>query len=198
MDIAAACTSSSVACCLPQGCQLPVSTFPAQPPPTHRPPVTCHLMPPCLLPPVPPVPTAAGEEDAKVFCAHYYVKPEGNCDLSRRSDPHGEFTGLNVLIARQVSGGGPECEKGALRAGAPSRQLAAAPALHACLPNGKPQRIPSQPHGGSACCLVPGAAEPGGDRPAGGQERGGDVSPAGRLPRAAVRGEAEAPPPPPR
>lgn len=39
-----------------------------------------------------------------MFCAHYYVKPGGNCDLSRRSDPHGEFGGLNVLTARQVGG----------------------------------------------------------------------------------------------
>lgn len=42
-----------------------------------------------------------GEERARVFNAHYYIKPEGNCDLSPRSDPHGEFGGLNVLIARQ-------------------------------------------------------------------------------------------------
>eukprot|EP00884_Botryococcus_braunii_P010010 jgi/Botrbrau1/1900/Bobra.0005s0016.2 len=30
----------------------------------------------------------------------YYIKPEGNCDLSPRSDPHEEFGGLNCLIQR--------------------------------------------------------------------------------------------------
>ncbi|PSC67095.1 spermatogenesis-associated 20, partial [Micractinium conductrix] len=43
-----------------------------------------------------------GPDAAAVFCSHYYVKPEGNCDLSPRSDPHGEFAGLNCLIARQT------------------------------------------------------------------------------------------------
>lgn len=43
-----------------------------------------------------------GPEEAKPFCAHYYVKPGGNCDLSPRSDPHQEFGGLNCLIARQT------------------------------------------------------------------------------------------------
>ena len=32
--------------------------------------------------------------------ANYYVKHNGNCDLSRMSDPHGEFVGKNVLIER--------------------------------------------------------------------------------------------------
>ena len=32
--------------------------------------------------------------------ANYYVKRNGNCDLSRISDPHGEFVGKNVLIER--------------------------------------------------------------------------------------------------
>lgn len=36
-----------------------------------------------------------------MFEAHYYVKPEGNCDLSRMSDPHGEFLQKNVPIERQ-------------------------------------------------------------------------------------------------
>ncbi|EFN56229.1 hypothetical protein CHLNCDRAFT_145019 [Chlorella variabilis] len=42
-----------------------------------------------------------GPEDAPAFCAHYYAKQGGNCDLSPRSDPHGEFVGLNCLIQRQ-------------------------------------------------------------------------------------------------
>jgi hypothetical protein len=42
-----------------------------------------------------------GKEHAKMFEAHYYVKPEGNCDLSRMSDPHGEFLQKNVPIERQ-------------------------------------------------------------------------------------------------
>lgn len=29
------------------------------------------------------------------------MKPGGNCDLSRMSDPHKEFVGKNVLIQRQ-------------------------------------------------------------------------------------------------
>ncbi|KAG2697342.1 hypothetical protein I3760_07G101400 [Carya illinoinensis] len=42
-------------------------------------------------------------EHATVFKNHYYVKPSGNCDLSRMSDPHHEFKGKNVLIERQNS-----------------------------------------------------------------------------------------------
>lgn len=34
---------------------------------------------------------------------HYYIKPSGNCDLSRMSDPHGEFKGKNVLIERNAT-----------------------------------------------------------------------------------------------
>ncbi|KAL2634596.1 hypothetical protein R1flu_006075 [Riccia fluitans] len=41
------------------------------------------------------------EVSAAVFASHYYVKPDGNCNLSRMSDPHNEFTGKNVLIERQ-------------------------------------------------------------------------------------------------
>ncbi|CAK7348254.1 unnamed protein product [Dovyalis caffra] len=37
-------------------------------------------------------------EHATLFKDHYYVKPLGNCDLSRMSDPHNEFKGKNVLI----------------------------------------------------------------------------------------------------
>ncbi|XP_038876725.1 spermatogenesis-associated protein 20 [Benincasa hispida] len=37
-------------------------------------------------------------EHADFFRDHYYIKPSGNCDLSRLSDPHGEFKGKNVLI----------------------------------------------------------------------------------------------------
>lgn len=39
-------------------------------------------------------------EHATLFKEHYYVKPSGNCDLSRMSDPHNEFEGKNVLIER--------------------------------------------------------------------------------------------------
>ncbi|CAA0828176.1 catalytics [Striga hermonthica] len=39
-------------------------------------------------------------ENAMLFKEHYYVKPSGNCDLSRMSDPHNEFKGKNVLIER--------------------------------------------------------------------------------------------------
>ncbi|KAL9247185.1 hypothetical protein vseg_020642 [Gypsophila vaccaria] len=39
-------------------------------------------------------------EHATLFKEHYYVKPTGNCDLSRMSDPHNEFRGKNVLIER--------------------------------------------------------------------------------------------------
>jgi uncharacterized protein YyaL (SSP411 family) len=35
----------------------------------------------------------------KLFVSHYGVKPAGNADLSPRSDPHGEFTGRNILRA---------------------------------------------------------------------------------------------------
>jgi hypothetical protein len=45
-----------------------------------------------------------------MFIAYYYVKTEGNCDLSRMSDPHGEFGGKNVLIKRpsvDVQGSAP-------------------------------------------------------------------------------------------
>ncbi|KAK9281598.1 hypothetical protein L1049_004501 [Liquidambar formosana] len=42
-------------------------------------------------------------EDATLFKDHYYVKPLGNCDLSRMSDPHNEFRGENVLIERNDS-----------------------------------------------------------------------------------------------
>ncbi|KAI3979037.1 hypothetical protein MKX01_016212 [Papaver californicum] len=39
-------------------------------------------------------------EYAKLFKEHYYIKPSGNCDLSKMSDPHKEFKGFNVLIER--------------------------------------------------------------------------------------------------
>lgn len=39
-------------------------------------------------------------EHANLFKEHYYIKPSGNCDLSKMSDPHKEFKGLNVLIER--------------------------------------------------------------------------------------------------
>ncbi|KAJ4783320.1 hypothetical protein LUZ62_034566 [Rhynchospora pubera] len=40
-------------------------------------------------------------ENANLFKDHYYVKSSGNCDLSRMSDPHGEFKGKNVLFERR-------------------------------------------------------------------------------------------------
>ncbi|KAL5701127.1 dTMP kinase [Ranunculus cassubicifolius] len=39
-------------------------------------------------------------EHAELFKDHYYIKPLGNCDLSKMSDPHNEFKGKNVLIER--------------------------------------------------------------------------------------------------
>lgn len=39
-----------------------------------------------------------GKENADLFMKNYYVKRNGNCDLSRLSDPHGEFVGKNTLI----------------------------------------------------------------------------------------------------
>ncbi|GMH31017.1 hypothetical protein Nepgr_032860 [Nepenthes gracilis] len=39
-------------------------------------------------------------EHAPLFKEHYSIKPSGNCDLSRLSDPHNEFEGKNVLIER--------------------------------------------------------------------------------------------------
>ncbi|KAL5795533.1 hypothetical protein ACOSQ2_000353 [Xanthoceras sorbifolium] len=37
-------------------------------------------------------------DHANLFKEHYYIKPTGNCDLSRMSDPQNEFKGKNVLI----------------------------------------------------------------------------------------------------
>jgi len=39
-----------------------------------------------------------GEPDAAEFCRHYGVLPDGNAP--QESDPHGEFTGKNILIER--------------------------------------------------------------------------------------------------
>ncbi|KAK4732224.1 hypothetical protein R3W88_025212 [Solanum pinnatisectum] len=39
-------------------------------------------------------------EHATLVKDHYYIKPSGNCDLSRKSDPHNEFKDKNVLIER--------------------------------------------------------------------------------------------------
>ncbi|GAB4840937.1 hypothetical protein Ancab_021697 [Ancistrocladus abbreviatus] len=39
-------------------------------------------------------------EHSTIFKEHYYIKPSGNCDLSRLSDPHNEFKWKNVLIER--------------------------------------------------------------------------------------------------
>lgn len=53
-----------------------------------------------LLSARPQIDAALGPERAPAFKAHYYVKKQGNCDLSRMSDPHHEFGGKNVLIER--------------------------------------------------------------------------------------------------
>lgn len=42
-----------------------------------------------------------GPSRAPLFKQRYYVKPEGNADLSDLSDPHDEFQGKNCLIARK-------------------------------------------------------------------------------------------------
>ncbi|KAF3795756.1 Uncharacterized protein EJ110_NYTH04460 [Nymphaea thermarum] len=42
-----------------------------------------------------------GVDSMKPFKDHYYIKPTGNCDLSKLSDPHHEFTGKNVLIENE-------------------------------------------------------------------------------------------------
>ncbi len=39
---------------------------------------------------------------APLFISHYYIKDEGNADLNPRSDPHGEFGGLNCLRQAQT------------------------------------------------------------------------------------------------
>ncbi len=39
---------------------------------------------------------------APLFISHYYVKDKGNADLNLRSDPHGEFGGLNCLRQAQT------------------------------------------------------------------------------------------------
>jgi len=39
---------------------------------------------------------------APLFISYYYVKDEGNADLNPRSDPHGEFGGLNCLRQAQT------------------------------------------------------------------------------------------------
>lgn len=41
-------------------------------------------------------------QHAPMFMAHYYIKAEGNADLSPRSDPHHEFQGLNCLRQAQT------------------------------------------------------------------------------------------------
>ncbi len=40
-----------------------------------------------------------GVEDARIFCRHYGVEEAGNAPAA--SDPHGEFSGKNILIERQ-------------------------------------------------------------------------------------------------
>ncbi|MFZ4680928.1 MAG: thioredoxin domain-containing protein [Terrimicrobiaceae bacterium] len=45
---------------------------------------------------------ALGAKDAEIFCRHYGVEENGNAPAG--SDPHGEFTGKNILIEREASG----------------------------------------------------------------------------------------------
>eukprot|EP01083_Nonionella_stella_P068336 181358_1 len=42
-------------------------------------------------------------DNADVFCKEFFVKPNGNCTLSHRSDPHRDFVGLNVLIRHKIT-----------------------------------------------------------------------------------------------
>lgn len=41
-------------------------------------------------------------QHAPMFMAHYYIKAQGNADLTPRSDPHHEFGGLNCLRQAQT------------------------------------------------------------------------------------------------
>lgn len=58
-------------------------------------------------------------QQAPMFMSHYYIKAQGNADLSPRSDPHHEFGGLNCLrqaqtlqeTARQVGVGEEEARQ---------------------------------------------------------------------------------------
>ncbi|MEO8204808.1 MAG: thioredoxin domain-containing protein [Chthoniobacterales bacterium] len=43
---------------------------------------------------------ALGAKDAEIFCRTYGVEPDGNAPAN--SDPHGEFTGKNILIQRHA------------------------------------------------------------------------------------------------
>ncbi len=47
-----------------------------------------------------------GLEDGEKFCRHYGVKEEGN--VAPENDPHGEFTGRNILIEREPAVEGDE------------------------------------------------------------------------------------------
>ena len=41
-------------------------------------------------------------QHASMFISHYYIKAQGNADLTPRSDPHHEFGGLNCLRQAQT------------------------------------------------------------------------------------------------
>lgn len=41
-------------------------------------------------------------QHAPMFMSHYYIKAQGNADLTPRSDPHHEFGGLNCLRQAQT------------------------------------------------------------------------------------------------
>ena len=69
-----------------------------------------------------------GQKRATVFKPHYRVKAGGNADISTRSDPHGEFAGLNCLIEAQ------SVAESAAAAGEQSEHLHTSPLcrLHPC------------------------------------------------------------------
>jgi len=50
----------------------------------------------------PEIVEALGAGEAEIFCRHYGVEENGNAPAA--SDPHGEFTGKNILIERESSG----------------------------------------------------------------------------------------------
>lgn len=43
--------------------------------------------------------TILDPDEYEIFASYYQVRDEGNCNMSERSDPHGEFKGKNCLFA---------------------------------------------------------------------------------------------------
>jgi len=73
-----------------------------------------------------------GSADAPLFCAHFGVKPEGN--VPPGADPHGEFTGANILaqvqpLAATAKGLGLDLENASDRLASCLERLRAARAL---------------------------------------------------------------------